>query len=202
MKRKDYVAYGSNLNIEQMTQRCPGAILKGTGVIKNYELQFKGRDTSAFATIAPKKGAETPIAIWSITEADERWLDRYEGFPTHYFKEDVPVEVEGKVYNAMAYVMNLRADFAIPSPYYYGVVAKGYDDCGLDKAVLEDAVSNSARRFYQRSAGGYYSAVRDSVDSEDDEEAELDEEDELEEDDYDEDEDYEAEEDDQWQLHI
>ena len=95
------------------------------------------------------------------------------------------------MYNAMAYVMNLRTNFAIPSPYYYGVVAKGYDDCGLDKSALEDAVSDSARRFYQRSAGGYFSAVRDSVDGEDDEE-----------DDYDEEEDYEAEEDDQWQLHI
>ena len=67
---------------------------------------------------------------------------------------------------------------------------------------MEDAVSDSARRFYQRSAGVYFSVVRDSADSEDDEEAELDEEDELEEDDYDEDDDYEAEEDDQWQLHI
>ena len=196
MRRKDYVAYGSNLNIDQMTKRCSGAILKGTGVIKNYELQFKGRDTGAFATISPKKGAETPIAIWSITEQDERFLDRYEGFPFHYFKEDVPVEVNGKVYNAMAYVMNLRANHAMPSPYYYGIVAKGYEDCGLDKSVLEDAVSNSARRFYQRTAGGYYAALRQPTGSDDEDEDELDE------DECDEDEDYEAEEDGQWQLHF
>ena len=173
MRRKQYVAYGSNLNIDQMTKRCPGARLVGTGVIKNYELQFKGRDTSAFATISPKDGAETPIAIWSITENDERWLDRYEGFPTHYFKEDVPVEVDGKVYNAMAYVMNLRADFAIPSPYYYAVVAKGYEDCGLDRTALEDAVADSARRFYQRSAGGYYFAMRHPSAVEEDEDEGL-----------------------------
>lgn len=196
MKRKQYVAYGSNLNIDQMTKRCPGAQLEGVGVIKNYELQFKGRDTSAFATISPKAGSETPIAVWSITESDERWLDRYEGYPTHYFKEDVPVEVNGKTFNAMAYVMNLRADFAIPSPYYYGIVAQGYEDCGLDKSVLEDAVSDSARRFYQRSAGSYYNSLRHSLLDDDDADPP--------EDDYDEDEDQYADEEevDEWQIRM
>ena len=150
MRKKHYVAYGSNLNIEQMARRCPGAKLVGTGVIKNYELQFKGREGGAFATISPKLGAETPIAIWSITEADERFLDRYEGFPSHYFKEDVPVEVNGKRFNAMAYVMNLRAKFSVPSSYYYSTVAKGYQDCGLDQSYLEEAVADSAKQFYRR----------------------------------------------------
>lgn len=39
---KLYVAYGSNLNKEQMKDRCPGAEFVGTGSIENYELQFKG----------------------------------------------------------------------------------------------------------------------------------------------------------------
>ena len=39
---KLYVAYGSNLNLKQMAYRCPTATLVGTGVIDNYELQFKG----------------------------------------------------------------------------------------------------------------------------------------------------------------
>lgn len=38
---KLYVAYGSNLNLKQMAYRCPTATLVGTGVIENYELQFK-----------------------------------------------------------------------------------------------------------------------------------------------------------------
>ena len=39
MSKRLYVAYGSNLNIQQMTSRCPGAKLYGTGVIENFELQ-------------------------------------------------------------------------------------------------------------------------------------------------------------------
>ena len=39
---KLYVAYGSNLNKEQMRYRCPTAKFVGTGIIEGYELQFKG----------------------------------------------------------------------------------------------------------------------------------------------------------------
>lgn len=54
MSKRLYVAYGSNLNIQQMASRCPGAKLYGTGVIENFELQFKGQPHGAFATIAPQ----------------------------------------------------------------------------------------------------------------------------------------------------
>ena len=53
---KIYVAYGSNLNLEQMSFRCPTAKLIATGMIDNYELQFKGQPNCSFATIAPKQG--------------------------------------------------------------------------------------------------------------------------------------------------
>ena len=44
---KLYVAYGSNLNKEQMRYRCPTAKFVGTGIIEGYELQFKGALHSA-----------------------------------------------------------------------------------------------------------------------------------------------------------
>lgn len=81
MSKRLYVAYGSNLNIRQMKYRCPTAKLYGTGVIDNYELQFKGQPHGAFATIAPKDGSSVPIAVWEIQARDEMSLDRYEGYP-------------------------------------------------------------------------------------------------------------------------
>lgn len=96
MSKRLYVAYGSNLNIRQMKHRCPTAKLYGTGEIKDYELQFKGHPDSAFATIAPKEGASVPVAVWEIHPRDEMSLDRYEGYPSHYFKQDVPVQLDGK----------------------------------------------------------------------------------------------------------
>ena len=47
---KRYVAYGSNLNMAQMRDRCPTAGFVGTGVIQDYELQFKGSLHNAHAT--------------------------------------------------------------------------------------------------------------------------------------------------------
>lgn len=148
MSKRLYVAYGSNLNIRQMKYRCPGAKLYGTGVIDNYELQFKGQPHSAFATISPKEGASVPVAVWEISERNEQALDRYEGYPSHYFKQNVPVQLDGEEVNAMVYIMNLKMGFGLPSPYYYQTVYEGYNDCELDTDVLDKAVMESSVQFY------------------------------------------------------
>lgn len=157
MKKKEprlYVAYGSNLNIQQMAHRCPTARLYATGVIKDYELQFKGQPQSAFATIAKKVGSEVPVAVWEIQRADEYFLDRYEGYPSHYFKKDVPVELkDGREINAMVYIMNLRMNFGMPSTHYYRTVHQGYLDCKLDTSVLDKALGDSAMKFYSSAVG-------------------------------------------------
>lgn len=143
MRKKLYAAYGSNLNIRQMARRCPGAKLAGTGIIPGYELQFKGQRNGAFATISPKEGAEVPVAVWLLTLKDELALDRYEGFPTHYFKQSVPVWMDGQELPVMAYIMDLRMDFGVPTPWYYETVAEGYRDCELDESYLKNALKMS-----------------------------------------------------------
>ncbi len=149
MSKRLYVAYGSNLNISQMAYRCPSAKLYGTGVIEDYELQFKGYPESAFATIAPKDGASVPVAVWEIQPSDERSLDRYEGYPSHYFKKDVSVQLDnGKEVDAMVYIMNLKMNFGMPSTQYYRTVHQGYQDCGLDTDVLAQALKESAQKYY------------------------------------------------------
>ena len=148
MNKRLYVAYGSNLNIRQMKYRCPDAKLYGTGVIEDYALQFKGLPHGAFATIAPKEGAFVPVAVWEISKQNEQALDRYEGYPSHYFKQNVSVQLDGEEVDAMVYIMNLKMNFGLPSPYYYGTVYEGYNDCGLDTDVLDKAVMESAGQFY------------------------------------------------------
>ena len=108
MSKRLYVAYGSNLNIRQMKYRCPGAKLYGTGVIDDYELQFKGQPHSAFATIAPKEGASVPVAVWEIFEKNVQARDCYEGYPSNYFEKKVPVQLDGVDVRAMVYIINLK----------------------------------------------------------------------------------------------
>ena len=147
-EKRLYVAYGSNLNLYQMKFRCPTARLVGTGIIKDHELQFKGRKDSAFATIAPSEGGTVPVAVWELQPRDEKALDRYEGYPNYYFKQDIPVEIKnGETINGMVYIMDLRQDFGIPSPGYVQTVSEGYHNCRLDTSVLKNAVRQSVSRY-------------------------------------------------------
>lgn len=150
MNKKLYIAYGSNLNLNQMKYRCPTAKLVGKGVVEDYELQFKGMPHCSYATIAPCIGKSVPIALWELQPRDEKLLDRYEGYPTHYFKQDIPVKMNnGEELNAMVYIMDLNQKFGLPSDSYYDTVHQGYLDCGLDVEVLNEAVNSSAEMFYQ-----------------------------------------------------
>ena len=53
---KYYLAYGSNLNKEQMQKRCPGAVPVGTMTLKGFELKFKGP-----LTIEKKNGGRPTV---------------------------------------------------------------------------------------------------------------------------------------------
>lgn len=182
MSKRLYVAYGSNLNFEQMKHRCPTAKLYDTGIIEGYELQFKGEPTCAFATIAPKENASVPVAVWEIQPRDEMALDRYEGYPSHYFKQNVPVQLGGEEVGAMVYIMNLKRQFGMPSPHYYQTVLEGYHDCGLDTDVLDQAVKDSAQNFYKSySRRSQQQTLFDYADYGEEEPEDYDEEEELEE---------------------
>lgn len=184
MSKRLYVAYGSNLNFEQMKYRCPTAKLYDTGIIEGYELQFKGEPTCAFATIAPKENASVPVAVWEIQPRDEMALDRYEGYPSHYFKQNVPVQLGGEEVGAMVYIMNLKRQFGMPSPHYYQAVLEGYHDCGLDTDVLDQAVKDSAQNFYKSySRRSQQQTLFDYADYGEEEPEDYDEEEELEEND-------------------
>ena len=88
-----YIAYGSNLNIRQMKSRCPHARPVGTAEIKDYRLLFKGSQSGAYLTVEKEKGHSVPVGIWEVDEMDERNLDRYEGFPAFYYKENLRLPV-------------------------------------------------------------------------------------------------------------
>ena len=173
MSKRLYVAYGSNLNFKQMKHRCPTAKLYGIGTVYGYELQFKGSPASAFATIMPKEGASVPVAVWKIQPRDEVSLDRYEGYPSHYSKQDISVRLDGEEVTGMVYIMNPKMDFGLPSPYYYQTVYEGYENCGMDIDVLDAAVMNSVRQYYAKQLYRVQQQTLFDISGEDDEEEEL-----------------------------
>ncbi|MBB2481074.1 gamma-glutamylcyclotransferase [Bacillus sp. APMAM] len=143
MKRKLYIAYGSNMDTEQMALRCPYARFSGISEINGYELLFKGSKTGSYATIEKKEGGRVPVAVWEITERDEKSLDRYEGFPTFYYKEDIPISIEGETNVAMVYIMDEKRTFGRPTYRYYKVIEEAYQKFGFDLTLLETALDVS-----------------------------------------------------------
>ena len=131
---KYYLAYGSNLNKEQMARRCPGAVPIGTATIHNCRLEFR----RGVLTIEPDDSESVPVGVWEITAADEKALDRYEGYPRFYYKKNIRVLCHnGPVVNAMAYIMTEGYPIEAPGDGYFYTVMRGYHDFELaDKTQL------------------------------------------------------------------
>lgn len=140
---KLYIAYGSNLNLAQMADRCPTARVIGSSEMQGWQLLFRGSRTGAVATVEPKKGCSVPVLVWEITPADEAALDRYEGWPFLYRKETVRVKVNGTTVKAMVYIMNEGRPLGHPSCYYYSVILEGYEEAGFDMDILRRAATES-----------------------------------------------------------
>ena len=138
MKKTLYIAYGSNLNKEQMSRRCPNSEFVGAATLPHYKLEFR-----RVLTITVCPGASVPVAVWKISRDDLANLDLYEGWPHCYRRESLHVNfADGTGCSAMAYVMN-GGYLALPSDSYYRIVADGFRDCGLDEAVLKQALMES-----------------------------------------------------------
>ena len=158
---KNYIAYGSNMDLAQMAHRCPDAELLGTGMLVGWELLFKGSLTGSYATIERKAGAEVPVLLWRVSKEDEERLDRYEGFPHFYYKKTVAVAEFAPLSGhsaatsrrrGMAYVMHEERKLGLPSEDYFLVLADAYEKFGFDLNILRQGVMNSRPSFMTKSA--------------------------------------------------
>ena len=139
-----YLAYGSNLSIEQMSVRCPDATIIGKGILQDWRLLFR-----QYATIKKCEGYYVPVLVWELSKSDEKSLDRYEGVPRFYFKENLEIDVEsldgrklGKM-NSMDYIMTqqaVRLRTSMPSNYYFALLAEGYNLFGFEREILVEAL--------------------------------------------------------------
>ena len=149
MEKRYYLAYGSNLNVQQMKMRCPTARMIGTATLENYRLMFKGSKTGSYLTIEPEEGCSVPVGVWEVSEADELALDRYEGFPTFYYKKELELPITGirtgKVRRRKAFVYIMHEDrlLGVPSNMYMRICMEGYMDFGFNYDTLWEAYEYS-----------------------------------------------------------
>lgn len=154
---KYYLAYGSNMSMEQMARRCPDAFPVATCTLPDYLPCFKGSGTGAYLTIEKDLDYRlpgTPCVVWAISEEDEKRLDRYEGFPTFYYKKTVKVNArplymaagsKGRLIRieAMVYIMHEERELGSPTNHYLDICMEGYSRFGFNPDLLLDALMYS-----------------------------------------------------------
>ncbi|HVU71331.1 MAG TPA: gamma-glutamylcyclotransferase [Mycobacteriales bacterium] len=146
-----YAAYGSNLDPEQMRQRCPHSPVMRTGWLEGWRIAFGGEDLGwegALATIVEEPGSHVFVALYDVTDYDARNLDAWEGADAGlYTKLRVRVASLGAGPDgilAWTYVLN-GYEGGLPSARYLGVMADAAERAGAPDDYVSDLRTRPSR---------------------------------------------------------
>lgn len=149
-----YLAYGSNLNMEQMRYRCPDAKVVGYTYLPDRKLVFRGTQLGGYLTLDDAPGARgIPCGVFEITDSNLIFLDWYEGYPRFYQRRILPVDYVWDVkthqtmlkdVKAMIYLMRPGHSLGQPAESYWQTCMQGYADFDFDPRYLEQARKDSA----------------------------------------------------------
>ena len=89
--KRYYLAYGSNLNLQQMSSRCPDAKKVGIAVLRGYRLMFKGSASGNYLTIEKADGYFVPVGVTRAKDkfifvGDKEAIDKLSGDETNDIK--------------------------------------------------------------------------------------------------------------------
>lgn len=146
-----YFAYGSNMLVERLQDRCPSANFAGSAYVCGYELQFskRSKDCSGKATIVESKEAGEKLygALFQIEKNELDELDRAEG-PGYERQDDFVVvrvdndqEIEVSTYFAKSGAMG---EHLKPYSWYkqlilWGAIQAKLPGCYLTRLIAIEA---------------------------------------------------------------
>ena len=130
-----YFSYGSNMNFQQMAQRCPGAKVGQICHLPDWRYFING---NGYAGIEKFSGGLVRGCLWSLLP--EHWLalDQYEGVSGGYY-EKKKIHVINRRNEESLPVWGYSAndyDYGIPSSSYQGIVIQGARDVNLPESYL------------------------------------------------------------------
>ncbi|MEY2957741.1 MAG: hypothetical protein RLZZ01_309 [Actinomycetota bacterium] len=142
-----YFAYGSNLSHDQMAWRCRDAVAVGAARLEGWQFRIGGR---GYATVSPCPGlADAHVwgGLWSVSDADLRSLDRYEGVSGGLYRRE-PIQVRAEVgprggpelLECLIYIEN-HDDEGVPSPDYLAGIVTGASEFALPAAWIAELES-------------------------------------------------------------
>ena len=129
-----YFAYGSNLCIRQMNDRCPNNSKIGMGKLKGHRWIITER---GYANVVKSSDEDVWGIIYEISMSDEEKLDVYEGVSTKcYVKENLDILIDGKIQNCLTYV-DPTTEEGVPTSTYANTIDEGLCDSKLPEEYVE-----------------------------------------------------------------
>ena len=129
-----YFAYGSNLCIRQMNDRCPNNSKIGMGKLKGHRWIITKR---GYANVVKSSDEDVWGIIYEISISDEEKLDVYEGVSTKcYVKENLDILMDGKIQNCLTYV-DPTTEEGVPTSTYANTIDEGLCDSKLPEEYVE-----------------------------------------------------------------
>jgi len=138
-----YFAYGSNLSLHQMRERCPSSTYVGVGILRGWTWIISAR---GYANLVAAPSSEVGTCnnliyglVYELPPQDESRLDGYEGVPWDYTKEWHPIELweektgasskplvtPGTMMQALVYIDRIRVKEDQPKKEYIGRMRRG-----------------------------------------------------------------------------
>jgi gamma-glutamylcyclotransferase len=143
------LAYGSNLDLEQMLARCPSAVPAARATLADHALAFGGyshRWGGGVASLVRAPGATAAGVMFRVAKPHVERLDSYEGVPRAYQRVTRwVVDEHGARRRAHLYLQPeqnfLRGE---PAQRYFTVLWRAYALWGLDRRALIVATGEAA----------------------------------------------------------
>jgi len=128
-----YAAYGTNLDPDQMRERCPHSPSRGAGWLVGWRLTFGGEDLGwegALATVVEDAGDQVFVMVYDVPEQDEAALDTWEGADSGLYRK-IRVRVQTLAGEEVAWLYVLDGyEGGLPSARYLGLMADGAEKAG------------------------------------------------------------------------
>ena len=131
--RHSYFAYGSNLCVRQMAQRCPGATNPRPAMLADHDWLINERGV---ATVEPFDGSQVHGVVWQLDDHDLATLDSAEGVPVRYRRDRLTVHTDAGPSEAWVYIDH-RVDPGPPRPGYLERIIDGAVHHGLPHRWIE-----------------------------------------------------------------
>jgi hypothetical protein len=138
-----YFAYGSNMDIDQLTRRVGEIRIIGVGSAAGFQLRFNKRsiDGSGKANLVAANGVVEGV-LFEMSAAQFARLDDSE---KGYHRKGVNVATEGGILEAVTYFANSDrvADGLRPTEAYLALIVAGAERFGLTEAYRQRIIDAS-----------------------------------------------------------